>query len=100
MVRIFKNSKEPLFGRADRIMYLKAFYPNVIKEILEDHNRYNRENIFINYLITGGVPRYQEILIKNNVFSEKEIVVERENQVVRRNFYLTLTGRRLLNQKV
>jgi AAA+ ATPase superfamily predicted ATPase len=74
MAKIFKNSKEPLFGRADRIMYLKAFSPNVIKTILEDYHQCSKENLFINYMITGGVPRYQDILIKNNIFSEKQIL--------------------------
>ncbi len=74
MAKIFKNSKEPLFGRADRIMYLKTFTPNVIKTILEDHNNYTIENLFINYLITGGVPRYQDILIKNDVLTENKII--------------------------
>ena len=74
MIKIFRNSKEPLFGRADKIMYLKPFTPKVIKEILQDNGKYTKENLFINYLITGGVPRYQEILIKNNVFTEDGIV--------------------------
>ncbi len=74
ITKIFKNSKEPLFGRADRIMYLKAFTPKVLKEILQDNRKYTKENLFINYLITGGVPRYQEILIKNNVFTKDEII--------------------------
>lgn len=74
MVKIFKNSKEPLFGRADRILYLKPFPPQVIKQILQDYNRYTKENLFINYMITGGVPRYQEILIGNGIFTEEEFV--------------------------
>ncbi len=74
MSKIFKNSKEPLFGRADRIMYLKPFTPTVIKKILQDNGKYTKENLFINYLITGGVPRYQEILVKNTVFTEDEII--------------------------
>lgn len=74
MSKIFKNSKEPLFGRADRIMYLKPFTPKVIKKILQDNGKYTKENLFINYLITGGVPRYQKILVKNTVFTEDEII--------------------------
>jgi uncharacterized protein len=74
MNKIFKNSKEPLFGRADRVMHLKPFPPHVIKEILEDEKRYSNENLFINYLLTGGVPRYQEILITNKKFTEEEIL--------------------------
>jgi len=72
--KIFKNSKEPLFGRADRMVYLKAFPPGVIKEILKDNNKYNINNLFINYMLTGGVPRYQEILLDNKKYSEEEIL--------------------------
>ena len=74
MHKIFKNSKEPLFGRADRIINLKPFSPTVIKNILEDHNKYSKDNLFFNFLITGGVPRYQEILLTNNKYTEKDIL--------------------------
>jgi len=74
MHKIFKNSKEPLFGRADRILYLKPFPPHVIKKILLDKKKYNSNNLFINYLLTGGVPRYQEILLDNEKYEKKEIL--------------------------
>ncbi len=74
IVKIFKDSKEPLFGRADRIMYLKPFHPGIIKEILQDNGKYTKENLLMNYLVTGGIPRYQEILLRNNAFSETEII--------------------------
>lgn len=74
MNKIFKNSKEPLFGRADRIMHLKPFPPKVLKEILEDAKAYNTDNLFINYLLTGGVPRYQEILLANKKFTKEDIL--------------------------
>jgi len=37
MKKIFENSKEPLFGRADERVYLKPFNSHIIKEILTDH---------------------------------------------------------------
>ncbi len=74
MHKIFKNSKEPLFGRADRVIYLKPFSPAVIREILIDKNQYSIENLFINYILTGGVPRYQEILLNNEKFTKDEIL--------------------------
>jgi len=74
MHKIFQNSKEPLFGRADRIMYLKPFPPSVIKNILEDHKAYSKENLLMIFLITGGIPRYIEILANNNKFKEDEII--------------------------
>lgn len=74
MGKIFKNSKEALFGRADRMIHLKAFPPKVLKEILEDAGRYDVENLFVNYLLTGGIPRYQEILSTNKKFTKAEIL--------------------------
>lgn len=74
MHKIFQNSKEPLFGRADRIIYLKPFPPKVIKSILEDQNKYSKENLFSLYLVTGGIPRYIEILVNNKNLTEKDII--------------------------
>lgn len=74
MKKIFQDEKEPLYGRADRVLYIKAFNPKVIKEILIDNNAYNNENLFFNYLITGGVPRYQEILIENSLYNKQDIL--------------------------
>jgi AAA+ ATPase superfamily predicted ATPase len=74
MHKIFESSKEPLFGRADRIMYLKPLSPSVIKQILIDNNRYSKENLFFIYLITGDIPRYLDILTTNQVFSKEEII--------------------------
>ena len=37
MINIFQNSKEPLYGRADRILYIKPFKVKIIKEILEEN---------------------------------------------------------------
>lgn len=74
MHKIFQNSKEPLFGRADRIMYLSPFSPRTIKDILIDNDGYTLKNLFFVYLITGGIPRYIEILVNNKIFSEDMII--------------------------
>jgi uncharacterized protein len=74
MHKIFQNSKEPLFGRADRIIYLRPFTPKTIKEILIDNNGYTPENLFLFYLVTGGIPRYIEILINDKIFTEELLV--------------------------
>lgn len=73
MLKIFENSKEPLFGRADRNLYVKPFRPHTIKEILVDYDAYNPLNLFIMYIITGGIPRYLEILTDNNALNREEI---------------------------
>ena len=74
MVKIFQNQKEPLFGRADRILYLKPLEILTIKQILVDSDNYTNKNLFHNYLITGGVPRYQEIFEENGIFEIDEMI--------------------------
>ncbi|QEN04570.1 AAA family ATPase [Thiospirochaeta perfilievii] len=74
MHKIFQNSKEPLFGRADMVVYLKPFSPKTIKQILLDNNSFTTENLFIIFLITGGIPRYIEILVNDKKWSEKLII--------------------------
>ncbi len=69
MTKIFQNEKEPLFGRADRILYIKPFKVKVIKGILTDNDSYSKENLFHHYLITGGSPRYEELLVNNKCFT-------------------------------
>jgi AAA+ ATPase superfamily predicted ATPase len=74
MHKIFKNSKEPLFGRADRIIYLKPFPPSVLKEILDDNDSYTKENLFYIYMITGGIPKYLNTLSQYKTFSIAKIL--------------------------
>jgi AAA+ ATPase superfamily predicted ATPase len=64
MVRIFENSKEPLFGRADSKIILRPFRISVIKEILRDYNpRHTPEDLLCLYMLSGGVPKYISLLM-------------------------------------
>lgn len=74
MIKIFQNEKEPLYGRADRILYVKPFKAQRIKKILLDYNAYSNERLFFNYLLTGGIPRYQEILIRAKCFDLEDML--------------------------
>lgn len=74
MIKIFQNKKEPLFGRADRILAIKPFKPGTIKTILQDNNAYSNQSLFYNYLITGGIPRYLEILSDAGCFDPDKIL--------------------------
>lgn len=66
MKKIFTDSKEPLFGRADNIIQLRPFKTNVIKEILRDHNPdFSNEDLLTLYSITGGIPKYIEQFCDN-----------------------------------
>lgn len=74
MHKIFEDSQEPLFGRADRIIHLKPFKISEIGAILEHHGHGdNVETLFNYYLLSGGVPKYIEQLFTEKAFTEKEI---------------------------
>lgn len=67
MKKIFTDSHEPLFGRADNIINLKPFRINVLKEILHDYNpNYTNEDLLALYTITGDVPKYLELFCDND----------------------------------
>ncbi len=62
MHRIFEESKEPLFGRADRIMQLQPFSIGTVREIMRDHAVDDAAELFSVWAITGGLPKYLDIL--------------------------------------
>ncbi len=71
---IFENSKEPLFGRADRIIKLKPFSVQTINQILVDHGVKDPRTLFDWYVLTGGMPKYIDILISNGFTSAKDVI--------------------------
>jgi len=68
MHKIFEESKEPLFGRADRILFLRPFSIRDMYTILADHGHKDGRTLFDCYAITGGMPKYLDILASNDVF--------------------------------
>ena len=62
MTRIFQDSKEPLFERADHRLNLQPLKPSYIAELLTDQQRYSPENLLTWYSFSGGVPKYLEWL--------------------------------------
>lgn len=74
MHRIFEEAKEPLFGRADRIIFLKPLGIRDISEILADYGKTDAKSLFDFYLFTGGMPKYLEILVENSALSRDEIL--------------------------
>lgn len=73
MHKIFEDSHEPLFGRADRILRLKPFTIAQLHAILKKHGREDIKTLFNYYLVSGGVPKYVEQLLTEGVFNEAEI---------------------------
>jgi uncharacterized protein len=66
MQKIFRNAKEPLFGRADNIIKLSAFDITTLKEILHDYYPgYTNDDLLAFYTFTGGIPKYIELFCDN-----------------------------------
>lgn len=64
MSKIFKDEKEPLFGRSTHNIHLKPFTPSVVKEILKDFNpKFKSEDILCLYMLSGGVAKHIFLLM-------------------------------------
>lgn len=65
--KIFMDYGEPLYGRCDTIIRLRGFSTSVLREIIGDYNpKYSNDDLLALYTITGGVPKYVELLMDRN----------------------------------
>ena len=93
MHKIFQDSEEPLFGRADNIIKLSPFDTATLKEIMHDYYpRYSNDDLLALYSFTGGVPKYIELLCDNNMLSVNKIM----EFIVRDNSPFIEEGKNLL----
>lgn len=68
MNRLFRDNKQPLYGRQTQFMKLGAFAPSVLKEILRIYQaNYSSDDLLALYIFTGGVAKYVQQLIDNGV---------------------------------
>jgi AAA+ ATPase superfamily predicted ATPase len=75
MHKIFQNSKEPLFGRADNILRIKEFPPSVLKEIMRDnYPQHTNDDLLALYAFTGGVPKYVELFCDQKSLSVTRMI--------------------------
>ncbi len=93
MRRIFQESKEPLFGRASHILHIKPFETSVLKQILADYNlSYTSEDLLSLYTVTGGVPKYVQLLLDNNATNKQKIL----NYILQEESLFLTEGKNLL----
>ncbi len=77
MVSIFENDKEPLFGRPTDKIVLNPLPIKVMEKVLEDHDgSYTSQDLLMFYMLTGGVPKYMEVLVDSGAF-DSESMLER-----------------------
>lgn len=75
MMKIFENRKEPLFGRLSSKITLQPFAVSTIKEILNDYNpKYKSEDLLCLYMLTGGVPKYIDLLMEAGAVTKDKIL--------------------------
>lgn len=93
MEKIFRGAKEPLFGRADNIMQLKAFDLGTLKTILRDYRPdYLPDDLLGLYTFTGGIPKYVELFCDRGALSLNDMIAF----MVRENSPFTDEGKHLL----
>lgn len=93
MHRIFEDSKEPLFSRASRIIYLKPFETPVLKEILGDFNpHYTPGDLLDLYTLTNGVAWYVNLLMSNGKTTSQKML----NMLTEENSPFINEGKNLL----
>ena len=64
MQKIFKDKKEPLYGRNTGEMRVKPFRPSVLKKIMADCKPdYSKEDLLALFSFTGGVAKYVNQLV-------------------------------------
>lgn len=75
MTKIFQHYHEPLFGRADVTLKLKPFSLKVLKEIIKDYSpSYSNDDLLAMYMITGGIPKYIELLVDAKALTVEKII--------------------------
>ena len=93
MHKIFENYHEPLFGRSDAMIRLSGFGTDTMKEIMRDFRPdYTNDELLALYTITGGVPKYIELLCDDTDLSIEGML----DYVVRENSLFVNEGRNLL----
>ena len=76
MQKIFKDKKEPLYGRNTAELRLKPFQPSVMKQIMEDAKpNYSKEDLLALFTFTGGVPKYVNLLVDAGA-TDKDAIIQ------------------------
>jgi len=93
MHKIFQNSDEPLFGRADNIIKLSPFDTHTLKTIINDYSPdYQNDDLLALYTFTGGIPKYLEIICDGCELKVEQMI----DFIVRENSPFADEGKNLL----
>ena len=75
MQKIFKDKKEPLYGRNTGELRVKPFRPSVLKKILSDAKlEYSKEDLLALFTFTGGVAKYVSLLVDDGALDKDAMI--------------------------
>ena len=90
---IFKNNKQPLYGRQTGEIKVTPFPPSVVKEILFSYNSaYTNEDLLALYSYTGGVAEYVEMMMDAGAMTKEQMT----EKFVAKNSYFIYEGKNML----
>lgn len=93
MNKIFKDKKQPLFGRQTETIHVRPFRPSVLKEIMLEYcPDYKKSDLLALYTLTGGVAKYVELFIDRKKFTEKKML----DMFFERDSYFLPEGKNML----
>lgn len=93
MTKLFRDRKEPLYGRQTEFLKIEPFTPSVIKEILGYyHPGYTKEDLLALYTHTGGVAKYVELLMDAGATSADKML----ERIITKNSYFIYEGKNML----
>lgn len=75
MQKLFKDKKEPLYGRNTGELKVKPFRPSVLKQIMADYRPgYTNEDLLALFTFTGGVARYVNQLVDASALNKDAMI--------------------------
>lgn len=96
MRRIFEFDSEPLYGRPTSRLTLRPFETKTLKQIISEANtEYAPDDLLCLYAITGGVPKYVELLIDSGSVTREKML----DYVCRLDSYFITEGREIISSE-
>lgn len=93
MNKIFRDKKEPLFGRQTNTINVRPFKPLVLKQIMSEYcPDYKNSDLLALYTLTGGVAKYVELFIDRKKFTERTML----DMFFERDSYFLQEGKNML----
>jgi AAA+ ATPase superfamily predicted ATPase len=92
MHKIFEEEKQPLFGRADRVIQVNAFSLKTVKSILQANKIFSLGNFFDFYVVTGNMPKYIDVFLKEGITDLADML----NVIFQKDSLFLTEGRNLL----